>query len=168
MRRFACRDSRHLPICSCNRDHRSSDATRGRARAYCDVILRWLRQNRNVDSTAELSALAGLNESRDTQFASRRVSLPDLGGAFRQTNAAPRCLLGAGPTPVQHNQYRTALTRPCADLRQNFVPELPSGVSSAVIDRLKALRGPGRGFRLTLARKLLEPGLWKLGGLVPP
>jgi hypothetical protein len=61
--------------------HRSSEATRGRARAYCDVILRWLRQNRNVDSTAELSALAGLNESRGTLFASRRVSLPDLGGA---------------------------------------------------------------------------------------
>ena len=79
--------------------HRSSDATRGRARAYCDVILRWLRQNRNVDSTAELSALAGLNESRDTQFASRRVSLPDLGGAFRQTNAAPRCLPRRGADP---------------------------------------------------------------------
>ena len=50
--------------------------------------------------------------------------------------------LGAGTTPVQHNPCRTALTRPCADLRQNFVPECPSGVSSAVIDRLKALAWP--------------------------
>ena len=63
--------------------YRSSETTRGRARAYCDVIFRWLRQNRNVDSTAELSALAGLNESRGTLFASRGVSLPDLRGAFR-------------------------------------------------------------------------------------
>lgn len=44
---------------------------------------------RNVDSTAELFALADLDESRGTLSASRRLSLADLRGASRQINAPP-------------------------------------------------------------------------------
>ena len=91
--------------------------------------------------------LAGLNESRGTLFASRRVSLPDLRGAFPQTNAAPRRLPRRGANPVQHNPCRTALARPRPDLRHNFGLECPSGVTFAVIDRIKALRGPRRELR---------------------
>ena len=71
------------PFAPRNRVIDPSEATRGRARACSDVMLEphgW-RRNRNVDSTAELSPLAGLNESRGTLFALRRVSLPDLRGA---------------------------------------------------------------------------------------
>ena len=46
---------------------------------------------RNVDSTAELFALADLDGSRDTLSASRRL-LADLRGASRQINAPPLAL----------------------------------------------------------------------------
>ena len=55
---------------------------------------------RNVDSTAELFALADLDESRGTLSASRRLSLADLRGASRQINAPPLAPRGRGPTLV--------------------------------------------------------------------
>lgn len=99
-----------------------------------------------MDSTAELFALAGLDESRGTLFASRRLSLPDLRRAFRLTNAAPRRLPRRGAHPVQHNPCRTGASQTGPDLRQNFVHERPSCVTFAVINRLKALRAPGESY----------------------
>ena len=52
---------------------------------------------RNVDLTAELFALADLDESRGTLSASRRLSLADLRGASRQINAPPLAPRGRGP-----------------------------------------------------------------------
>jgi transposase len=60
----------------------------------------WLRRNRNVDSTAELSALAGLNESRGTLFASRRLSLSP-GPARGQPRSTQSCRTALARTGCQ-------------------------------------------------------------------
>ena len=98
------------------------------------------RQNRNKRSSRQVVRLAGLDESRGTLFASRRLSLPDLRGAFRPNECSPASSPAARgqPHPTQSMPNEPWPDRPL--LRQNFVPECPSGVTFAVINRLKALR----------------------------
>ena len=55
--------------------------------------------------------------------------------------------LGAGPTPFNTIHAERRWPDRGADLRQNFVPECPSGVTFAVIDRLKALAWPWESWK---------------------
>ena len=60
--------------------------------------------------------------------------------------------LAAGPSAFNTIHADRALAKPDSDLRQNFVPQSPSGVTFAVIDWLNALCGSGESYSDAIIR----------------
>ena len=89
---------------------------------------------------------AGLDEFRGTLFASRKSRLPGPARGVPSNDCSPASSPSARGQPRSTQSMPSGAGQTGPYLRQNFVPEHPSGVTFAVIDCLKTLRGPGESY----------------------